>query len=179
MKVFILFCVFILSVFCGYSQILRTDSMTIQFISDALLEKIEARSVEAKGVLDKETKHFAFEINVSSFLGFNNDLQRIHFLENYMEINKYTKATFTGRLLDDLGSVSNSFIKVKSKGSMNIHGVNDERILNVEIKENDLGGYDFKCSFIVKLIDHNIAIPRIVHHKISEEIEVNVSGTLK
>ena len=56
----------------------------VSFLSEAPLELIKAASDKLKGAIDKTQNTFAFAVDIHSFKGFNSDLQREHFHENYM-----------------------------------------------------------------------------------------------
>lgn len=179
MRLFIVI-IFICSyLFQGNCQILKSDSIEIHFISEAPLETIEASNNMASGILDLETNRFAFKVAINNFEGFNNDLQRVHFMESYLESSDYPHSTFQGRILnpDDLIDHGESWIKVK--GILNIHGIEDERIIEVFVQKKLDSSFFFKSSFNVLLVDHDINIPRIVRYKISESIMVEVSGELR
>ena len=149
----------------------------ISFTSNADLEIIKASSDKLKGLLDVEKNTFAFNIDVASFQGFNSDLQKEHFNENYLESNIFPKASFSGKIIDKIDPTK-ATQTIRAKGKMNIHGIQQERIINVElVKKGD--SYTFSSGFNVLLADHGITIPRIVYQKISETIRVNVSGNLK
>jgi hypothetical protein len=62
--------------------IYKTHTGVIQFISNAPLERIEAKSVALRGALDIANRHFAFSVPIASFKGFNSALQRVHFRAN-------------------------------------------------------------------------------------------------
>jgi hypothetical protein len=58
-----------------------------------------------------------------------------------------------------------------------VHGVSRERILpgKLTVKGNQLMIF---AQFSVPLQDHDISIPKIVHKKIAEEIQVTVAAKL-
>lgn len=162
----------------GIGQIIQSDSISIHFISEAPLEVIKATNHTASGILDLETNRFAFKVFINNFKGFNNELQRVHFMENYLESTDFPISTFQGRILNpnDIKDEGKSLVKVK--GILNIHGVKDERIIEVLIEKSNDSSVIFDSTFNVLLVDHDINIPRIVTHKISESILVNVFGEL-
>src|SRR4051812_29498793 len=84
------------------AQVLSCKDGTIRFTSEAPLELIKAQSNKATGVIDCATKNVAFSIDIDSFEGFNSGLQKEHFRENYMETEKYPKATFKGKIIEDI-----------------------------------------------------------------------------
>lgn len=162
--------------FTTAQQILDMKSGEVLFTSEAPLETIKARSSRLLGIMDLTSNKFAFSVDILSFQGFNSELQREHFGENYMETDRYPKATFQGKLIDKFNPNLAKQI-IRAKGQFEIHGVAKERIIDVEItKFGD--GYKIHSGFNVALVEHNIMIPKIVFQKIAETIHIDVSGTL-
>jgi polyisoprenoid-binding protein YceI len=159
----------------GWAQIFTTITGHADFISVAPLETISASSEQLQGILDLNKKTFAFKMYIKSFDGFNSQLQKVHFFENYMEANDFPVATFKGKILEDINSATNQY---RAKGMLQIHGVEMDRIIDIEIDLEDKT-INFRASFKVPLIEHNIDLPRIVYQKIAEEILVNVNGNMK
>jgi len=149
---------------------------TISFLSDAPLERIEATSNSPKGLIDLSQQTFAFTLSVESFEGFNSALQQEHFFENYMETKEFPKASFTGKLIDRLDQ-NTSKQTARAKGELILHGIKQERIISVNVERKD-NGFQIQSTFNVKLKDHQIIIPKIVHQKISEIISVEIAGFL-
>lgn len=147
----------------------------IHFTSDAPLELIEARSDQLRGLIDPEKNTFAFSVPMNSFEGFNSPLQKEHFNENYLESPKYPKATFAGKIIEDIDYTQDGEFTIRAKGRMNIHGVEQERIIRSRIRIEG-GKLTVNSEFTVLLKEHNIAIPRIVYQKIAEEIKVVIEA---
>lgn len=150
----------------------------VRFRSNAPQELIHARSNELHGVLDTEHRTFAFRVPITSFRGFNSALQREHFNENYMESEVYPQGTFTGKIIEDLPLATDGSYDVRAKGKLNIHGLDQERIVNVHIVTKG-GVITVTAEFTVALADHNIKIPRVVNDKLAREINVSVNATLQ
>lgn len=153
------------------------DGVT-KFTSEAPLELIKAQSSKTNGVLDCPNKTVAFSVDVDSFDGFNSDLQKEHFKENYMETEKYPKAYFKGKIIEDIDFTKNGIYQVRSKGIFSIHGVDKEKIIKVKVtvKNKEI---EIETSFEIPLEDHNIKIPRVVNQKIASTIMVEVKASLK
>lgn len=151
----------------------KTDNGHASFVSDAPLELIKAESEELKGVVDPQKRTFAFQLEVKSLQGFNSALQQEHYYENYMETDKYPKASFSGKIIENIDFSTPAEIKIRAKGELNIHGVEKERIINCTlfIRED---GFRVTSTFVVLLDDHNISIPKLVYQKIAEEIKVTI-----
>lgn len=154
-----------------------TDKGKIRFRSDAPLELIQAASNDMKGVISIQERTFAFSVPLSSFQGFNGPLQREHFNENYMESDRYPEATFSGRIIEDADLSKPGEYIVRAKGMLTIHGISRERIIKSTLVVGN-GSCSLSSFFTIPLADHDISIPKVVHQKIAQEIEVQVDGTL-
>ena len=160
------------------SQIYICKDGDTKFTSEAPLELIKAHSNKTKGVVDCATKNVAFSINVDSFEGFNSGLQKEHFRENYMETEKYSEATFKGKIIEDIDFSKNGTFSVRAKGIFTIHGTEKEKIVKVKITIKDKEMM-VETNFEVPLEDHNIKIPKVVNQKIASIILVEVKAILK
>ena len=153
------------------------NSGSITFRSDAPLELIKAISNQLKGIFESDTKQFAFTLNVNTFKGFNSPLQQEHFNENYLESNKYPRASFEGKIIEDVDLKRDGYYNIRAKGNLTVHGVTQERIIKCELViKNKV--VSIKSNFTVLLADHNITIPKVVHEKLASEIKVEVKAEL-
>ena len=158
-------------------NIYKTRTGQIDFISKAPLETIKATSAHLEGVIDATVLSFAFTVTIKTFQGFNSSLQQQHFYENYMETDKFPKATFTGKIIEPVDLTKPGTYQVRAKGKLDIHGNSKERIIRVDILSTGIE-LKIKSRFLVPLEDHLIEVPKIVNQKIAEEIDVTVQGTL-
>lgn len=175
--IFLLFlCLSLIVVFRpdGLSQNIKLRGK-IDFYSKAPQEEIKAISDKLHGLINLHENSFAFVVDINSFDGFNNPLQKIHFNENYMESGLYPQAKFYGKIIDQINYdvVEDEIIRVK--GNFDIHGTIQERILTVRIFRKN-GILHFDSEFFISLEDFKISVPRIVHQKLSTEIKVHVKG---
>ncbi len=147
------------------------------FLSDAPLEMIKASTKSLSGVINISDRSFTFLIPTKTFEGFNSSLQKVHFNEDYMETEIYPNSTFKGKIIEEIDLSVPGEYKIRAKGKMNIHGVENDRIVRCDltVADNKIG---VKASFTVFLADHNITIPSIVNKKIAEEIKLEISFTL-
>jgi hypothetical protein len=147
------------------------------FISDAALELIKASTKGLSGALNINDRSFSFSVPSKSFEGFNSSLQRVHFNEDYMESETYPNSTFKGKIIEEVDLSKPGVYKIRAKGKMYIHGVENDRIVRCDltVSENKI---DVKASFTVFLADHKISIPTIVNQKIAEEIKLEIRLTL-
>jgi hypothetical protein len=149
------------------------DDGHVSFDSEAPLEVIKAQSKAVKGIISPASKSFAFSMSINSFEGFNSDIQKIHFLENYMEWKKYPEATFEGKFIEDIPFDTPGTYSVRAKGNLIIHGISKERIIRGTLIVKKNAGH-LETEFSIPVSDHGILIPKIVQQKISDNIHVKV-----
>ena len=157
--------------------VFRCENGKVNFKSEAPLEVIQAKSSKLRGIIDTAKQSFAWTVEIKTFEGFNSPLQREHFNENYMESKKFPKASFAGKIIEKVDFQTNGTYSVRAKGKLNIHGVEQERIIKsqLEVIGNKIR---VRASFIVPLADHSITVPKIVYQKIAEEIVVTMDAEL-
>jgi polyisoprenoid-binding protein YceI len=161
-----------------FGQIYMCKDGLTKFTSEAPLELIKAQSNKTIGVLNTADKNVAFSVNIESFDGFNNGLQKEHFRENYMETHKYENATFKGKIIEDIDLGKNGTYTIRAKGIFNIHGTEKEKLVKVKVTIKDKEIL-IETNFEVPLEDHNIKIPKVVNQKIASVIMVEVKANLK
>lgn len=157
----------------GQKAVFQSKSGQVHFRSEAPLELIEGVNTSLRGVIDTAAGTFAFTLSTIDFTGFNSALQQEHFHENYLESNRFPRAIFKGRILDNIQWNGGGVQSFRVKGILTIHGVDQERIIVCEWLQLNKE-YRLQSSFKVPLVDHNITIPRVVKQKIAEEILVQV-----
>lgn len=145
--------------------------------SVATLELIQAKSNKLRGLIDTESQTFAWSIDIRTFEGFNSPLQKEHFNENYLETDRFPKASFAGKIIEQVDFQQQGVQTIRAKGKLNIHGIEQERIIKSTLEIKD-GKLHITSSFTVPIADHNIGIPKIVYQKIAEEIQVEVDAVL-
>jgi polyisoprenoid-binding protein YceI len=159
------------------AQKLVSKDSHITFNSHAPLEDIEAQNRQAVSILDPSTGDLTFILLVKSF-EFKVALMQEHFNENYMESDKFPKATFTGKI------TNNSAVQYKTDGTYAAEVTGDLTIHNVTRTVTTKGTIEVKngkvsarAEFIVKPSDYNIVIPAVVENKIAKEVQVHVDAT--
>lgn len=147
----------------------------INLFSSAPIEDIEANSNEAVSVYNAATGELDFSLPIRS-LHFPKSLMEEHFNENYMESDKYPKATFKGKVQSPPDLSKDGTYPVSVAGELSVHGVTQNRTINGAIKVAN-GVVSMTSEFMVKCADHHIDIPQIVFHNIAESIRIRVSAT--
>ncbi len=164
-------------VFSQEGHVFLTNNGLVHFVSDAPLEMIEAHSTQLNGTIDPQQKIFSFRLDISSFAGFNSSLQQDHFIENYMESERFPDARFTGKIIEDVDFSADGLYQVRAKGKLELHGVARERIIKstVRVVGDQL---HLLAQFSVLLSEHDIVVPKIVNQKIAGEIVIDIEAQL-
>jgi hypothetical protein len=159
------------------SQILMTKNGTISFHSHTFLEDIDALNDKVMAVIDGGKKNIAFSLFMNQF-DFPRKLMQQHFNENYVESDKYPKATFSGAYTEDADLSKDGTYAVKVNGKLTIHGVTKNVLIPATL--NVQGGVITGTAvFKLNPTDYNIDIPFIVRDKIEKENTVKVKAEWK
>jgi len=179
MKKTLFFLLLIMIGYNSYSQVYLTRTAYVGFFSKTPAEDIKAINNQVYAAIDAGKKNLAFSLLFKSFT-FTKELMQEHFNENYIESDKYPKATFTGTYTGDVDLTKNGVYNVTAKGDLTLHNVTKqiETPATLEVKDSHLIGV---TAFKVKPEDFNINIPSLVRGKIAQEITVNINAdcTLK
>ena len=153
-----------------------TKNGSISFFSKTSLENIKADNNQVMSVLNAQTGEIQFSVLVKSFR-FEKALMEEHFNENYLESEKYPKATFKGNITDmsRVSFATDGMYTVPVTGDMTMHGVTKKLSTTGTITIKG-GKVSAVSKFYVKLADYNISIPNLVKDNIAESVEVTVSS---
>jgi polyisoprenoid-binding protein YceI len=146
----------------------------ISFFSASIMEDIEARNDK----FDLNTGQIAFSVPIREFQ-FKRTLMQEHFNENYMESDKFPKATFTGQLLNTgqvLKQVATSTQTVEVEGNLTMHGVTHKAVVTgtLQIRDGQLVVFAY---FNVAPADFSIDIPLLVREHIAKSVSVRINLT--
>ena len=158
--------------FSAYSQLYMTRTGFIGFYSKTSLEDIRAESHQVYAVIDAGKKNLAFAVLLKGFV-FTKELMQEHFNENYVESDKYPKASFNGSFTGDFTPGKDGIYSVTVKGSLSLHNVTRpvDVPATLEVKGGQVVG---KAVFAVKPEDYQINIPSLVRDKIAKEMTIHV-----
>ena len=148
-----------------------SEKSHVRFFSQAPLENIEATSTKLRAALNIETGILLFIIPINSF-EFEKQLMQNHFNDQYLESDKYPEARFEGKFtgapLELTGSTEARF-----EGLLTIHGETN-KISGKALLQKDGTIIHGKSTFLVRLEDYKIKVPRMVIKNIAEEVEVTI-----
>lgn len=174
MKYLILSAVFLFSLAPAHAQKYYTKNGNISFFSKTSLENIKADNNQVMSVLNAQTGEIQFSVLIKSF-HFEKALMEEHFNENYLESEKFPKATFRGNITDmsRVSFATDGMYTVPVSGDMTMHGVTKKVTTTGTITIKG-GKVSATSKFMVKLADYNISIPGLVKENIAESVEVTV-----
>ena len=175
---FVAFLLIIAAGTTGFSQKLITKTGSIKFqASIPSYEEVAAENKSVSAVLEQSTGDFAALVLIKGFR-FKVALMEEHFNENYMESEKFSKATFKGKIEDfDSAKITNTPKNFTLKGDLTIHG--KTKAVSVIIKiSKAANGVTTIGSFEVKPEDFDIEIPNLVRKKIADKIKINYNFLL-
>ncbi|MCW5906576.1 MAG: YceI family protein [Chitinophagales bacterium] len=156
-----------------YANTYSCSNGSISFFSTTPIENIEAESSKAVCVLNTQTKKVYAKVAMTTF-SFTKKLMQEHFNENYMESEKYPYGILDAVIAEDLDFTADGTYDVTLKGTFEVHGVKQERDIKGKLTIKNGQPYQAVSSFVVKLSDHKIKIPKAVVLSLAEEIKVNV-----
>lgn len=145
------------------------------FFSSAPMEDIRAENDQAVSIIDAQTGEVVASMLMRSF-NFRKALMEEHFNENYVESDKYPKATFRGKIVNigDVDLTKDGNYTLDVSGEITLHGVTQPLTLKADAVVNG-GTVQAKAVFPLKVKDFKIEVPRLVINNIAEVVEVTVS----
>lgn len=146
----------------------------ISFNASSPLEKIEAINEKAASVFDVATGQLEFSALMKAFF-FERALMQEHFNENYVESDKFPKATFKGAVANpaSLNLGKDGSYTAKVTGKLTMHGVTRDVETNATFTVKN-GSVVATTEFKIETADYNIEIPSVVKDKIAKTITIHV-----
>lgn len=146
----------------------------VSFFSKTPMENIDAVNNEVSSVYNSKTGEIGFAVLVKSF-HFERALMEEHFNENYMESDKFPKASFRGKITNAaaVDFTKDGTYAVTADGEMTLHGITQKVSVpgSIIIK----GGLpQIQAKFKLAPKDYSIKIPSLVADKIAETMNVSV-----
>jgi hypothetical protein len=163
----------------GFAQRYMTKTATVDFISKTPIETFTALNKSSVCLLDAGTGSLDLVVQIKSFV-FEKQLMQEHFNENYLESEKYPKATFKGKInqLTPAQYAKEGIYPVEIEGKLTIHGVTKDIKEKARLSINSKGIL-LEGGFQVAPTDYQIAIPGAVKDKIAKEVFIHVKAVME
>jgi len=164
--------------FCGFhlnAQKYITKEGHIEIFSKNPLFTIEALNKKVASILDFGNGDIVATTLVRSFK-FHEALVEDHFNENYMESEKFPKASFKGKItnIKDVDLKKDGDYKITIKGTLTMHGETNpvDATGTIIIKDGKVTG---KTQFNVSLAAYKIRVEESYKKSINDEIRLSVT----
>lgn len=172
-----LFILFNFKVF-AQEKINTSEGKIIFEASVPAFEEIKATNETATCVLNSTTGEISSIVLIKDFQ-FKVALMKEHFNANYLNSEKFPKATFKGRIqgfnLNIIGTTPKEF---KMKGSLKLHGKSKIITTIVKLKKVD-NALEIISNFNINLEDFNIEIPKMLLKKMSKTVNIKTVYLMK
>jgi polyisoprenoid-binding protein YceI len=157
------------------AQKFMTKNGFISFYGHTPMEDMKADNNQVASVLDISTGDLVFQVLIKSF-HFDRALLEEHFNENYMESDKFPKATFKGKItnLQSVNFAKNGIYDVTVEGDLTIRDATNKINAKGTI-EVVAGGLNANSKFLISPEDYKINIPGVVREKIAKNLEITVT----
>ncbi|MFB3388317.1 YceI family protein [Flavobacterium sp. LAR06] len=134
-------------------------------------EEIAAENKNTSAILDATTGEIAVLTLMKGFR-FKVALMEEHFNENYIESDKFPKATFKGKVEDfDAAKLSSASGIFKISGDLTLHGKTKKVTTNAKISKSG-DKITVTGNFDVKPEDFDIEIPKLVSKKVADKVKI-------
>lgn len=179
MKTKILAILLFISSFNFAQDKLITKTGTITFeASVPSFEEVKAKNSGVSCVLNTKTGEIASLALMKGFR-FKIALMEEHFNENYIESDKFPKATFKGKIENfDFSKITTVPVNYIIIGKLELHGKSKEIAITAKIKKGK-DGIEIASNFSVNTDDFDIEIPSVVSKKVTKKVNVQFEFVLK
>lgn len=178
MKNYLLYLLLLTSACFSQDKIItKTGKITFEASMPAV-EEIKARNEGATCVLNTKTGEIASLALIKGFR-FRIALMEEHFNENYMESEKYPKATFKGKIENfDYSKLTAQAANYTIKGKLEMRGKSKDITIMARIRKT-ADGMALDSDFTVNTDDFGIEIPSVVSKKVAKKVVITLDFDLK
>lgn len=151
-----------------------TNEGSVSFYSHTPLEDITASNNKVASVIATASGAVAVIMKMTDFQ-FEKKRMQEHFNENYVESEKYPKATFNGSIKENaaVDYTTPGTYKVQVEGDITIHGTTNPVSAEGTV-EVTASGIIARTKFLLNPEDYDIKIPNVVRKNIAENMEITV-----
>ena len=138
---------------------------------------MSANTDHVYSILDLNAEAVIFNVDIESFQ-FNNPLVEQQFKTVYMEVDKFPKTTFVGKLAKKIKLDSREEQEIKVNGILEMHGIDTQRKIQAIVLVSD-EEITVKSEFMVDASAHGIDIPAELFTDGKDEIKVVLNAAYK
>lgn len=150
----------------------------VSFFSEAPIADVDAQNEKVKVELNTSNGGINFDIRMTDFK-FKNEKMGRDARKKYLEIDKYPKAGFKGKIQGKIDYNKPGTYKATATGKLNVHGVEKDITEEGTVTVGNKGEVRLQSEFDVILADHNIETPQILGQEMTEDkVLVKIEATL-
>jgi len=155
----------------GQQKVMTQNGNTIFEASMPAFEEVKAINKTSVCVLNITTGDIASIVLIKNFK-FKLALMEEHFNENYMESEKFPKATFKGKIQNfDEAKLTTQKQDFTISGTIEMHGKSKE--IRIPVKISKTGNTIYLTStFDLNTDDFNIELPLLIRSKVAKKVSV-------
>ena len=154
-------------------MITRTGEIKFDATVPGAMDEVIGSNKTVSAIFDKSTTELVVLGLVKSFK-FKSPLMEEHFNENYMESDKFPKATFKGKILNYDTKAGNYDVE----GDLTIRGVTNKVKTKMALSTDGLKQL-ISGTFTVKLSDYKIDVPALAKKTLAETGKVSIKLALE
>ncbi len=156
-----------------FSQKYTTKTAILNFEANTVaFEEVAAVNKNSGAILDSSTGDIVVLAMMKGFK-FKSALMEEHFNENYVESEKYPKATFKGIISNfKVTSLTTSAQNFSVTGDLTIHGKTKKITTTAKVYKQD-NNIIVQGNFEVKPEEFGIEIPKLITKKIAEKVKIS------
>jgi polyisoprenoid-binding protein YceI len=158
---------------------LSTTKGYVSFFSKAPVADVDARNEKVKVQMNTSDGEVIVDITMTDFQ-FKNEKMGRDARKKYLEINKYPKASFKGKIQGKIDYDKPGSYNATARGKLKIHGVEKDVTEKGTVIVVEGGQVKLKSEFNVTLADYKIKTPKIIGQEMTDEkILVKIEATLR
>lgn len=174
-KMLLIFLFFYFNAVQAQEELSTSTGIILFEASVPIFEEVKGVNHDVICTIDLKTSEISCTVYIKKFQ-FKRDLMRTHFNDNYLESDRYPKATFIGRIEKfDYKSLSELPTEFQIKGIIKIHGKSKPLSSKATLKKV-ASGMEINTSFVLNTEDFKIEIPSIVAPKISKQVQTTLKA---
>lgn len=169
-------CLLISAAFYGQKYNTRNGNLKFEASMPAF-EEVAAENKSASAVLDPSKGDLAVLALMKGFR-FKVALMEEHFNENYVESDKYPKATFKGKVEGlDVSKLTAEAKVFTITGDLTLHGKTKKITDSAKISKSG-DNIIIAGNFTVKPAEFDIEIPKVVSNKVADKVQISYNLSL-
>lgn len=177
-KIIIVALLYISNISFAQEKIISKSSIVTFEASVPAFEEVKAVNNNATLVLNPASGEIASLVLMKGFR-FKIALMEEHFNENYVESDKFPKATFKGKIENfDYLKITPTYQNFNLIGKLELHGRAKDIAVIAKIRKTS-AGLEIISNFPINTEEFAIEIPNIVSKKVSKKVNITLDFILK